>query len=80
MTKHILSIDGGGIRGILPLALQWALPRGSVMRCDTALGPNVNTAFDDASPANVAALVALGRQFVTAEINNAVAMLPPPVA
>jgi len=57
----------------------WALP--GVVRCDVALGPTVNTAFDDASPANLAALAALGRQLVTAEIDNALAVLaPPPVA
>ncbi len=65
---------------VLDHLAQWALPRGSVVRCDIALGPNVNTAFDDASSANVAALAVLGRQFVTTEIANAVAMLPPPVA
>ena len=33
---------------------------GTLVRCDIALGPGVNTAFDDASPANLAALAALG--------------------
>ena len=58
---------------------RWAVP--SVVRCEIALGPNVNTAFDDASPTNLAALAALGQQLVTAEIDNALAILPPaPVA
>jgi Patatin-like phospholipase len=59
---------------------RWAVP-GALVRCDIALGPGVNTAFDDASPANIAALEALGRQLVTAEIDNALAVLAsPPVA
>jgi hypothetical protein len=52
----------------------------SLVRCDIALGPKVNSAFDDASAANLAALATLGRQLVTAEIDNALAILAPPVA
>jgi uncharacterized protein len=55
---------------------RWAVPH--LVRCDIALGPGVNTAFDDASPANLAALAALGRQLVTAQLDNALAILPPP--
>jgi hypothetical protein len=55
---------------------RWAVP-GTLVRCDIALGPGVNTAFDDASPANLAALAALGRQLVAAEINNALGVLAP---
>jgi uncharacterized protein len=47
---------------------RWAVP-GALVRCDIAL--------DDASPANLAALAALGRQLVTAEINNALTVLAP---
>jgi uncharacterized protein len=54
---------------------QWAIPK--VMRCDIALGPNVNTAFDDASAKNLAALAALGEQLVTAELANALSVLIP---
>jgi uncharacterized protein len=55
---------------------KWAAP-GTLVRCDIALGPGVNTAFDDASPANLAALAALGRQLVAAEIDNALGVLAP---
>ena len=48
---------------------RWAVP-GTLVRCDIALGPGVNTAFDDASPANLTALAALGRQLVTAEVRQ----------
>jgi hypothetical protein len=54
---------------------------GDPVRCDIALGAGVNTAFDDASAGNLAALAALGSQLVAAEINNALTVLaPPPVA
>jgi hypothetical protein len=33
------------------------------------------TALDDASPANIAALIALGNQLVAAQLNNALAIL-----
>jgi uncharacterized protein len=93
MTEPITPANGG-ILGWLPDLIslftdaqasvldhlaRWAVP--GLVRCDIALGPNVNTAFDDASPTNLAALAALGRLFVTAEIDNALAVLaPPPVA
>ena len=51
-----------------------------VTRCDIPLGPNVNPAFDDASPGNLAALQSLGQQFVTAQINAAMAVLAPRAA
>jgi len=94
MTEPITPANGG-IVGWLPDLLslfmdaqasvldhlaRWAVP--GLVRCDIALGPNVNTAFDDASPTNLAALAALGRQLVTAQLDNALAVLapPPPVA
>lgn len=55
---------------------KWAAP-GTLVRCDIALGPGVNTAFDDASPANLAALAALGCRLVAVEINNALGVLAP---
>jgi hypothetical protein len=65
---------------VLDHLARWAVP-GALVRCDIALGPGVNTAFDDASPTNLTALAALGRRLVTAEIDNALAVLtPPPVA
>ena len=94
MTQTIAP-GNGGIVGWLPSLIslfmdaqasvlhhlaRWAVP-GTLVRCDIALGPGVNTAFDDATPANLTALTALGRQLVTAEINNALAVLAaPPVA
>ena len=93
MTEPIAPANGGivgWLPDLIPLFMdaqasvldhlaRWAMP--GLVRCDIALGPNVNTAFDDASPANIAALAALGRQLVTAEIDNALAVLaPPPVA
>jgi len=92
MTEPIAPANGG-IVGWLPDLLplftdaqasvldhlaRWAAP--NLVRCDIALGPKVNTAFDDASPANVTALAKLGKQFVTAEIDNALAILAPPPA
>jgi uncharacterized protein len=56
---------------------QWAVP-GTLVRCDIALGPGVNTAFDDALPANLAALTALGRQLVAAQVSNAFSVLTAP--
>jgi hypothetical protein len=53
---------------------EWAAPQ--LVRCDIELGA-VNPAIDDASPGNIAALAALGRQLVTAEIDNALAVLEP---
>lgn len=65
---------------VLDHLARWAVP-GALVRCDIALGPGVNTAFDDVSPANLTALAALGQQLVTAEIDKALAVLtPPPVA
>jgi patatin-like phospholipase/acyl hydrolase len=92
MTKPIAPGNGGVIGwapdivslftdaqvSVLDHLVWWAVPSTSLARCDIDLGPNVNAAFDDASPANLAALAALGKQFVTAEIGKAVAMLPPP--
>jgi hypothetical protein len=63
---------------VLDHLAKWAAPR--LVRCDIELGPAVNAAIDDASPKNIAALAALGRQFVTAEIDNALVVLAPPVS
>ncbi|MGP0061768.1 MAG: patatin-like phospholipase family protein [Beijerinckiaceae bacterium] len=58
---------------------QWAVP--GLVRCDILLGSTVSTDFDDATSSNIAALAALGKQFVTAQINNALTTFaPPPVA
>jgi patatin-like phospholipase/acyl hydrolase len=76
---HLISLFADAQTSVLDHLAQWAVP--SLVRCDIALGPKVNSAFDDASAANLAALATLGRQLVTAEIDNALAMLaPPPVA
>jgi hypothetical protein len=55
---------------------KWAIP--SLVRCDIELGPAVDAALDDASPGNIAALVALGNQLVTAQLNNALTILASP--
>jgi uncharacterized protein len=76
---HLISLFADAQTSVLDHLAQWAVP--SLVRCDIALGPKVNSAFDDASAANLAALATLGRQLVTAEIDNALAILaPPPVA
>jgi hypothetical protein len=70
----LISLFMNAQASVLHHLAHWAVP-GTLVRCDIALGPGVNTAFDDASPANLTALAALGRQLVTAEINNALAVL-----
>lgn len=75
---HLISLFADAQTSVLDHLAQWAVP--SLVRCDIALGPKVNSAFDDASAANLAALATLGRQLVTAEIDNALAILAPPVA
>jgi len=73
----LLSLFTDAQASVLDHLARWAAP--TLVRCDIALGPAVNTAFDDASPANLAALAALGRQLVTAEIDHALAVLAPPL-
>jgi patatin-like phospholipase/acyl hydrolase len=88
---EVLSPANGGLTGWLPYIpgifmdfqasvldhlAHWATKE--VTRCDIPLGPNVNSAFDDASAENLAALASLGRQLVTAQINAAMAVLGPP--
>jgi hypothetical protein len=88
-----ITIDNGGLTGwathIVPLfqdsqtsvldhLAKWAASR--LVRCDIELGPAVNAALDDASPGNIAALVALGNQLVAAQLNNALAVLAPETA
>jgi uncharacterized protein len=75
---HLISLFTDAQESVLDHLARWAAP--SLARCDIALGSKVSTAFDNASAANLAALAALGRQFVTAEIDNALAILAPPVA
>jgi hypothetical protein len=61
---------------VLDHLAKWALPH--LVRCDIGLGPTVNAALDDASPGNIAALIALGNQLVAAQLNNALTILAPP--
>ena len=73
---NLISLFNDSQASVLDHLARWAVP--GLVRCDIALGPKVNTAFDDASPTNLAALAALGRQLVTAEIDNALAVLASP--
>jgi patatin-like phospholipase/acyl hydrolase len=90
--RVVLSPANGGVSGWLPFIpgifmdfqasvldhlAHWATKE--VTRCDIPLGPNVNSAFDDASAGNLAALASLGKQLVTAQIDAAMAVLAPPV-
>jgi len=61
---------------VLDHLAKWAFPR--LVRCDIGLGPTVNAALDDASPGNIAALIALSNQLVAAQLNNALTILAPP--
>ena len=72
----LISLFMNAQASVLHHLAKWAAP-GALVRCDIPLGPGVNTAFDDASAANLAALAALGRQLVTAEIDNALGVLTP---
>ncbi len=77
---NLVSLFMDAQSSVLHHLARWAVP-GNLVRCDIDLGPVVNTAFDDASAANLAALAALGRQLIAAEIDNALAVLAPsPVA
>jgi len=51
MTKHILSIDGGGIRGILPLAL--------LTQIEAQRGPCANL-FDMVAGTSIGGIIATG--------------------
>jgi patatin-like phospholipase/acyl hydrolase len=87
---EVLSPANGGLTGWLPYIpgiffdfqasvldhLARSAAKG-VTRCDIPLGPSVNAAFDDASAGNLAALAALGKQLVTAQIDAAMAVLAP---
>lgn len=54
---------------------KWSTPK--VTRCDIALGADVNSAFDDASAKNLAALAALGQQLVASELSRALLLFGP---
>lgn len=87
MVTEEIAPKNGGIFGWLPFIpgifmdfqasvlnhmAEWAIP--GVTRCDIALGADANHAFDDASPANLTALAALGQQLISAEIGRALAI------
>jgi uncharacterized protein len=71
----IVSLFMDSQASVLHHVAQWAVP--SLVRCDILLGPSIDTAFDDASSTNLAALEALGNQLVTAQIDHALSVLEP---
>lgn len=72
-ATHIVPLFQDLQTSVLDHLANWAAP--GLVRCDIELASTVNAALDDASPGNIAALITLGNQLVTAELSNALAML-----